>query len=173
MSAERLKRFMNNIADVFPDDNSSKEVNLQAADLTYNGLDSRHVLIWWTNGTHDEGEPVTQILQLTGQPGNYNFYHPLVKKQGHTTVSSNQQFLLGTFTRAQRDEIIELANGVAFSKTSTVNGCRVWTRDLLEAMVRAGLIAANTFKTVDEGVPLKQRVAEAQSAIARKRESIS
>ncbi|KAL5521271.1 hypothetical protein ACEPAG_9194 [Sanghuangporus baumii] len=158
-------RFMDSVADDFPDDSSSKDVYVQAEGRKYSGLGDRHVLLWWTNGTYDQGEmtnlPTTQILQLTGHSGNYNYYHPVVKKRKIASMEMNQQFFLGTFTRAQRDKIIELANGVKFSKTSTVNGCRVWMRDLFDAMVRAGLITASTFNTVVVGVPLPQRVAEA------------
>ncbi|KAL5483334.1 hypothetical protein ACEPAI_8565 [Sanghuangporus weigelae] len=158
-------RFMDSVADEFPDDNSSKNVYVQAEGRTYSGLGDRHVLLWWANGTYEQGQwknlPTTQILQLTGQSGYYNYYHPVVKKRRIASMEMNQQFLLGTFTRAQRDKIIELVNSVKFSKTSTVNGCRVWMRDLLDAMVTAGLITASTFNTVVVGVPLPQRVAEA------------
>jgi hypothetical protein len=62
---------------------------------------------------------------------------------------NNQHFSLGEFSRAQRDEILDLAGQVVFSKTSTTNGYRVWTRDLLEAMVQARLIPRAKFDEID------------------------
>ena len=68
-------------------------------------------------------------------------------------MSNNQLFSLGEFSRAQRDEILDLARQVVFLKMSTTNGCRVWTRDLLMAMVQANLISQATFDEIDAGVP--------------------
>lgn len=160
MPAEVAPRFLQNIAHSYPDDDSTKNVYLQADRLQYVGYGDRHVLIWWSNGTHvDDSAPVEQCLQLTGQAGSYAYYHPVVQKRGDSS-DSHQQFLLGTFSRAQRDKIISLADSVVFSKSSTVNSCRTWTRDLLEAMVEAQLMTTEQFRVVDEGVPLKERVPE-------------
>ncbi|KIJ22696.1 hypothetical protein M422DRAFT_276843, partial [Sphaerobolus stellatus SS14] len=107
-----------------------------------------------------QGNGYTQILQLTGGPGNYAFYHPSVNAQSAISLAANTFYNLGTFTRAQRDQIIALALAVKFEKTSHVNSCRTWTRDLLEAMVNVNLISQDKFGEIDQGVPLKKRVPE-------------
>ncbi|KAI0079415.1 hypothetical protein K474DRAFT_1673436 [Panus rudis PR-1116 ss-1] len=123
-------------ADQYPDDNSSKEVFLQAAGLEHAGDGDRHVLLRWINAVD------------------------IVKKQSIQSRQSNTFYSLGTFTRAQRDQIIALAKAVKYDKKSRVNSCRTWTRDLLEAMVNAGLISQAKFDEIDQGVPLKKRVPE-------------
>ena len=66
-------RFLNSVYDVHPDDDSMKEVTLHAKGLTYSGMGDRHVLLQWNNATTEIG-PVMQIIQLTGQSGNYSYY---------------------------------------------------------------------------------------------------
>ncbi len=151
-------RFMTSVYDTYPDDDSVKEVTLHAHGLTYSGVGDRHVLIQWNNATTETG-PVMQIVQLTGQSGNYSYYVPVAKLEESMLIS--QPFSLGEFSRAQRDEILNLASQVVFSKTSTTNGCRVWTRDLLVAMVKTRLISQAKFDEIDVGVPLVKRVADA------------
>lgn len=159
-------RFLNSVYDTYPDDDTVKEVTLYAQGLTYSGVGDRHVLLQWINtaaesATGSETDIVTQIVQLTGQSGNYSYYAPVAKFRSLRSMVGNQTFSLGTFSRAQRDEILNLARHVVFSKSSTTNGCRVWTRDLLEAMVQARLISQAKFNEIDAGVPLVKRVAEA------------
>ena len=153
-------RFMTSVYDTYPDDDSVKEVTLHARGLTYSGVGDRHVLLQWNNATTGKG-PVTQIVQLTGQSGNYSYYVPVAKYRSEESMLANQLFSLGEFSRAQRDEILDLAHQVVFSKTSTTNGCRVWTRDLLVAMVKTRLISQAKFDEIDVGVPLVKRVADA------------
>jgi hypothetical protein len=153
-------RFLNSVYDTYPDDDSAKEVILHALGLTYSGVGDRHVLIQWNNATTEVGL-VTQMVQLTGQSGNYSYYVPVAKLRSAQTLLNNQLFSLGEFSRAQRDKILDLARQVVFSKTSTTNGCRVWTRDLLVAMVQAHLISQVKFNEIDAGVPLVKRVADA------------
>ena len=137
-----------------------KEVTLHAQGLTYSGMGDRHVLLQWNNATTEIG-PVMQIVQLTGQSGNYSYYVPVAQVCSEEFMINNQLFSLGEFSRAQRDEILDLARQVVFSKTSTTNGCRVWTRDLLLAMVQAHIISQAKFNEIDVGVPLVKRVADA------------
>ncbi|KAI0628603.1 hypothetical protein C8Q77DRAFT_1067737 [Trametes polyzona] len=152
-------KFANPFGDKYPDDDSAKELSLQAAGLTAANPDDRHVLIRWTNAVVDE-QRYTQILHLTGGPGNYAFSTPQVKMQSAQSLQQNEIFALGTYTRAQRDEIVALAKAVAFVKTSTVNNCQTWMRDLLAAMVQHGLLKQEQFEQYDKAVPLKARVPE-------------
>ncbi|KAF9512263.1 hypothetical protein BS47DRAFT_1088570 [Hydnum rufescens UP504] len=159
-----VNRFFGDVYPQHPDDNTVKEVRLQAAGMSYPGYGDRHVLLEWTNRVDDKGQIVTQILQLTGQSGNYSYYAPVAKYRSASSRERNAFYSLGSFTRVQRDQILMLAKSVQFSKSSTTNGCRVWTRDLLEAMVEAKLISVAKFKEFDEGVPLVKRVAEAEES---------
>ncbi|TFK58437.1 hypothetical protein BDN72DRAFT_890428 [Pluteus cervinus] len=145
--AEAPSRFMNSEHLTHPDDDSVKEVWIQAAGLVYSGVVDRHVMLWWLNGTYEvesDVMPTTQVVQLTGNTGNYHYYCPVVKKRSRGSATSNQQWSLT----------------VQFTKTSTVNDCRVWTRDLLEAMVSAGLLSAEVFTTIDQEAPLVRRQPE-------------
>lgn len=152
-------RFLNSVYDTYQDDDTVKEVNLQAHGLTYSGVGDRHVLLQWKNATTEKG-PVMQIVQLTGQSGNYSYYVPVAQVCSEESMINNQLFSLGEFSRAQRDEILDLANQVFFSKTSTTNGCRVWTRELLMGMVQTDLISREKFDELDVDVPLVRRVAD-------------
>ncbi|KIJ22500.1 hypothetical protein M422DRAFT_786429, partial [Sphaerobolus stellatus SS14] len=69
-------KFNNPYGDQYPDNNDSKEIFLQSNGLEHAGDGDRHVLILWLNGQDAQGNGYTQILQLTGGPGNYAFYHP-------------------------------------------------------------------------------------------------
>ena len=152
-------RFMNSIYPTYPDDQSSKEVWLQAAGHIYTGGD-RHVLIWWANGAKDNESPVIQIIQLSGQSGNYSYYVPVAQVQTENFMANNLQISLGNFTREQRDRILTLAKNVKYHKNSVMNGCRVWTRDLMEVMQAEALIPSELYTYTDESIPLVHRRAE-------------
>ncbi|KAG5636464.1 hypothetical protein H0H81_007944 [Sphagnurus paluster] len=158
-------RFMNSVYADFPDDDSTKTVYLQAPGLTYSGIGDRHVIVWWSNGCTAEAR-VTQVVQLTGQSGNYSYYTPVAHAQSSSSSEeqseeTNTQISLGRFKRAQRDRLLEVAQAVVYRKDSVVNGCSVWTRDLLQAAVGAGLLAQAKFDEADTQVPLEERRAEA------------
>lgn len=157
-------RFLESVYNTYPDDQSTKEVFIQAANLSYSGAGDRHVLIWWSNGgdkTSDTPTPVRQVIQLTGQAGNYSYFYPVANSHPPALIQNNFQAFLGEFSRDQHDQIITLSKGIAFEKTSIVNGCRVWTRDLLNAMVNAGLLSQERFHEIDRTIPLVRRRAEA------------
>ncbi|KAF9479863.1 hypothetical protein BDN70DRAFT_661385 [Pholiota conissans] len=156
-------RFLQSIYSKYPDDQSPKEVFIQAAGHSYSGVGDRHVVIWWKNGevADDDGvsKTVTQVIQLTGQAGNYAFYHPVSLLCSRVTVDTteNLQISMGTFTREQRDQMAAFAKDIVYDRKSVVNGCRVWTRDLFEAMVKAGLMSQDLFEKIDVAIPLVLR----------------
>ncbi|KAF9078529.1 hypothetical protein BDP27DRAFT_1309719 [Rhodocollybia butyracea] len=154
-------RFLNDIYNDYPDNTSTKVVELQAADRSYPGYGDRYVLLQWSNGKDAEGDEVTQIIQLSGMAGNYAYYYPLAKKQVAGSRIENTIFPLGNFTCAERERILALADSTTFEKTSVVNSCRTWTRDLLMAMVNENLLSMTTFNEIDEQVPLLKRQPEA------------
>ncbi|PCH39455.1 hypothetical protein WOLCODRAFT_21486 [Wolfiporia cocos MD-104 SS10] len=154
-------RFMQSVHTEFPDNSDMKIVSLYAQGHSYPGYGDRHVLLQWDNGIDQSGSTVTQIVQLSGQVGSYAFYHPVVKRRSKRAYKENVYYELGAFPRVQRDLIVELATKVEFSATSVVNGCRAWTRDLLQAMVQAGLISQWRFEELEEEIPLVKRRPEA------------
>ena len=153
-------RFLPNVYATHPYDDRVKTVTLQAAGITYTGIGDRHVLIHWANSADGADPTVMQILQLSGGVGSYRFFHPYAEVQSPKARETNTSYVLGDYTRAQRDRIIALATAVKYDKRSRVNSCRTWTRDLLEAMVGEGLLSQERFEEMDEGVPLRRRVAE-------------
>ena len=152
---------INPYGDKYPDDNSTKEVELQADGLVTAYTGDRHVLLRWTNGTDAEGRVYVQIIHLSGGPGNYNFHTPQVKVHSEASRGANACYPLGQYTRAQRDQIIALAKAGDFDRRSRVNNCRTWMRDLLEAMVGANILSKAESDKIDVDVPLIKRVAEA------------
>lgn len=163
MAANTARRLaINPYGDTYPDDNTIKEVALQADGLVAANPAGRHVLLRWTNGTDADGRCYTQEIQLSGGPGNYGFHTPQVKAHSEESQRTNACYVLGQYTREQRDHIVALAKAVKFDRKSYVNNCQVWMRDLIEAMARAGLLSEAEFNKIDVDVPLKKRVAETQ-----------
>ncbi|KAG2350862.1 hypothetical protein BDR05DRAFT_954984 [Suillus weaverae] len=134
-------RFLSSVHADYPDDDSVKEVTLRAAGFEIHS--DRHALLQWLNGTKDD-VPVTKIVQLTCQAG---YYEPVVTCTD--TTIRNQVIPVGTFSRAQRDQIL-LANQIKFQKTSIINNCRVWLRELLVAMVDGELITQVKLRTASK-----------------------
>lgn len=153
-------RFLPNVYATHPDDDRVKMVALRAAGTAYTGIGDRHVLIHWVNSADDANTAVVQILQLSGGVGSYRFFHPYAEVQSTKAKEGNTFYVLGEYTRAQRDRIIALATAVKYDKRSRVNSCRTWTRDLLEEMVKEDLLSQERFEEIDEGVPLRRRAAE-------------
>lgn len=161
MPAQTPIRFLNSIHKEYPDDTSPKDVYLEAYGLSYSGIGPRHVFLWWQNAVlDDENATVHQIVQLTGQPGGYAYYSPVVQKQAVDLTNNHLQILLGRYTHTQRNQILQLADETTFVKTSVKNGCSVWTRDLFEAMVKNDLLPQEKIEEIDKAVPLVNRVHE-------------
>lgn len=158
-------RFMLSVHESFPDDDIPKQLFLQAhGHESIPAEGDRHVLVWWRNSPcnqKDKNEPVVaQVIQLTGNPGNYAYYAPFVDNRGLVSLESHDQFPLGTFHTTQRVAILGIAEDLVFERTSTVNGCRVWTKDLFAEMVKQGLLSEIVAEDVARRVPLKDRKSE-------------
>ncbi|KAI6015488.1 hypothetical protein BKA83DRAFT_2074958 [Pisolithus microcarpus] len=126
---------INPFGDQYPDDDSTKTVVLQAEGLTAEYPDDRHVLLHWLNGMAEDGSHYAQVIHLTGGPGTYQFHTPQVKLQSERSLELNTFYVLGQYTRVQRDQIVALAKAVKFNKKSRVNNCQTWMRSLLMDMV--------------------------------------
>jgi hypothetical protein len=163
-AAEARRRAINPWGDQYPDDDSTKVIVLQADGLEPENPEDRHVLLRWTNGIDEATRRFTQIIHLTGGPGNYSFHTPQVKIHSDTSLHSNTFHVLGEYTRAQRDQIIALARAVPFDKRSRVNNCQTWMRLLLEAMVNDNLLSRALFDQISADVPLLEPVPELSEA---------
>ncbi|PBK61149.1 hypothetical protein ARMSODRAFT_965160 [Armillaria solidipes] len=149
-----IRNITPNVYNICPDDESDKEVFIEAAGSSYNGVE-RHVLMYWDNGTLNQAR-VVQVIKIVGIPGDYTFKPPVARLH-RPMQDPDTSFFLGEFNREERDIILELARKVKFDERSTRNGCRIWLRDLLEAMIHEGFISDEAFEVIDQEVPLVKR----------------
>jgi hypothetical protein len=157
-SVHKVSRFEMGLDNEFPDDDSDKEIFLQAdSGLPFPPFFPRHVSLYWKNGEMPTKELVTQRVQLIP---NYSYYSPVAKLRSQTTFEENFHSSLGTYTRAQRDVILRLAENVQFLKHSIRNDCRNWSRDLLESMVTEGLIEREKFDDLEKKGLFRLRLPE-------------
>ncbi|KAK0208012.1 hypothetical protein DFS33DRAFT_403317 [Desarmillaria ectypa] len=133
-----------NITDLslkYPDDESEKRVYLQArSPISGSSHTPRHFWIFWDNGgssTAGSNMLIHQIIQLE-----------------RDKAQELQTYELGTFTRDQREKMLELAADIQFNERLLHNGCRVWTRKLLGAMVNEGLLDRMDFVALIDLIPL-------------------
>lgn len=154
--ANARERAINPLGHLYPDDDTVKTVYLQADGKAIT-IGDRHVLVCWVNHIDESANiRAIQIVQLSGGPGNYRLYTPAVQNQSLNSVSRITSYTLGSFTRAQRDHIIEIARGLNFNMKSRVNNCLTWTRMLCVSMMAEGLLSQDTFDNIDKDVPLRK-----------------
>lgn len=161
-AAANIPKFLGSVYPTVPDNDEPKEVYVEAVGLDKSLGTERHVTLSWTNSAPEASVLVTQVVHLTGNPGNYNFYHPVAKPRRLESVVNNKRYILGKMSRAQRDAIGEHAKAIPFSKKSIVNNCQVWMRKLLVGMLEDGLITKETFAEIDADVPLQKPKEEAE-----------
>lgn len=152
----RPNRFMNNQYNAFPDDNSDKEVVFQKDSRGVVEFE-KHVLFNWYNGQDAKGNPVSQIVQLTGNPGAYAFYHPLAKLRNQASLQLYITWSLGVLTRPQRELLVQLASQIEFDMKGTTNNCQVWSADLLYAAYWNRIITNEVYERVMSQAALKPK----------------
>ncbi len=142
----------------YPDDESEKKVYLQARGPLSGSLHTpRHVWIFWDNGSSSTAGSnilIHQIIQLERWGDRFYYVEPNIKQRIRDKAQESQTYELGTFTRDQREKMLELAADIQFNERSLHNGCRVWTRKLLGAMVNEGLLDRMDFVALIDLVPL-------------------
>ncbi|KZO95452.1 hypothetical protein CALVIDRAFT_599234 [Calocera viscosa TUFC12733] len=160
------------VYDLYPDSDAPKPVRVYAdrvgADAMITG--ERHVSLNWENAPappahsstdtaqkEDAEQVVLQFIQLSGGPGNYAHHTPSAQARPRSWVELTPFWELGTFSRAQRDDILALAKRVKYLRKSRTNSCQVWLRELLEAMMERGLVAEELVSKVEKEIPLKIR----------------
>ncbi|KAJ7472329.1 hypothetical protein B0H11DRAFT_2038600 [Mycena galericulata] len=140
----------NPFGDQFPDD--QKELTLQKETRNW----SNHIMLRWTNGEDGPDSGIyTELVHLTGYPGNYAFKYPSVKLHSKQSRMGNKFYTLGTFTRAQRDRLVSLAQSLDFNYKSEVNTCNTWMHLLLSAMVVDGLLSQVSFDEAIQEIGLR------------------
>jgi len=127
----------------FPDNESSKVVSLYASPHNRNNsLDPRHVFLCWPNDRSQSSSSsvgtnftVFQVVQLERRDDGFRYIYPNVCAFPRAMIETYQKTPIGTFTRDDREKILELAEGIKFHPRSNVNGCGVWMRRLLGQLV--------------------------------------
>ncbi|KZV77289.1 hypothetical protein PENSPDRAFT_597211 [Peniophora sp. CONT] len=154
------------LSNAFPDNVDDKVLYLQAAGHTKDyqargGTGDRHVVLCWDNNRRGIPIDASQMIHLKGSPGGW-YLELAVKQHPPGSATSNTRYTLGTFTRTQRDCVLALAKEINFDERSRVNTCRVWTRDLLEAMAEDHSLplTREKFEELDREIPLLRRKPE-------------
>ncbi|KAK0479174.1 hypothetical protein IW261DRAFT_165801 [Armillaria novae-zelandiae] len=106
-----IRNLAQNVYNICSDDKSDKEVFIEAAGSSYNGVE-RHVLMCWDNDTLNQAR-VVQVIELVGIPGEYTFKSPVARLH-RPMQHPDTSFFLGEFIREERDVILELTKKVVF-----------------------------------------------------------
>jgi hypothetical protein len=98
-------------------------------------------------------ELARQIVQLQKTDSLYHYYEPNLRFHQLSTLDRYTIWPLGTFTRDQREQILELAGEVNIFPNTPHNGSYSWTKRLLAAMVDADLLDGKLFATLLQDIP--------------------
>jgi hypothetical protein len=170
----------------YPDNDDSKDVYIAAGkDESGETVDSTDVMIFWDNSyvwcyhrdaslilsytvSSDSSvgsEMARQIVQLQKTDSLYHYSEPNLRFHQVSTLDHYTIWPLGTFTRDQREQILELAGDVNFLPNSLRHGSYTWTKKLLAAMVDADLLDGKFFAALVQDIPLSrnQSVRELQT----------
>jgi len=153
-TATKPNKWMGDVYAKYPDDDSTKEVFFHK-DQSGSEEFEKHVLFTWYNSRDNPTSPVTQIVQLTGNPGAYAFYHPLAKLRRLESLERYESWSLGMLTRPQRELLAQLADQIPFNMKSRLNNCQVWSRYLLDYALRNEIIAKDAYDKIMSEAALK------------------
>ncbi|KAI9567702.1 hypothetical protein HD554DRAFT_935176 [Boletus coccyginus] len=154
---QRLTFEYNPLSYAYPDDESEKELFLQASNP---GLAShlRAVLIYWVNIVFSDGEEVWQVVRLDRREDSdvHKYVYPDMIVVDGCEREHHETFSLGVFSRDQREAVLECADDVAYEERSPEEEgqCVRWMRDLLERMVGEGLVQRAVVDAIRDAVPL-------------------
>jgi len=141
-------RFLGSVYDAHSDNDIDNEVFLQAAGLSYS---DRQCL--------DLG--VERFCLRSHQPCNPRHPTDRTSRELQLLRPSRPQHRRHTHTHRTYKSpwgcSLEHEGTTAFVRSSVVNGCRVWTRDLFARMAEIGLMSQEVFDDADRGVPLVKR----------------
>lgn len=149
----RLTFEYNPLSYAYPDDESDKELFLQASATLANHL--RPVLIYWVNMVFSDGEEVWQVVRLDHRDNIYKYVYPDLIVVDECERQDNVTFSLGVFSRDQREALLECADDVEYDERPTEQGqCSRWMGQLLNLMRDGGLVERTVVDTIKATIPL-------------------
>lgn len=137
----------------FPDDERLKEVFVEVTLPSSTG-DTRPAIIFWDNGgdwyRHKDTGRLGLVEQLVQPSPLSDGPTPLYRHRTENPTDQIYQASLGFFDRKQRDLIMDLADIVSFSQTSTGNDSTsvVWLRSLLYCILQRKMISREKFDEI-------------------------
>ncbi|TFL01193.1 hypothetical protein BDV98DRAFT_593105 [Pterulicium gracile] len=111
------------ISSAYPNDDTPKPISIYATSHTIDSVSNeRHVVLFWTNSKPTSAVWCTQILPLSGIPGQYNMQNTVKMRRGDTSKRSDIYKINRSYTRRERNHIIELAKSIQFNPASPSMG---------------------------------------------------
>ncbi|KAF8558620.1 hypothetical protein OG21DRAFT_1481311 [Imleria badia] len=155
----RLTFEYNPLSYAYPDDESPKEVFFQASNGTPIAAHLCAVLLYWANKVFSDGEEVWQVVRLDRREDTkdvYRYVYPdMIVVDGEYQRLQHQMFLLGEFSRDEREAVLEYAEDVGYdARSEDEEESLRWMSELLERMVKEGLVAHGIVDAIREGVAL-------------------
>ncbi|KAN0094536.1 hypothetical protein V8E55_002823 [Tylopilus felleus] len=156
----RLTFEYNPLSCAYPDDESDKDLFLQVSNTSPSPSPHRTVLLYWVNTVFDDGEEVWQVVRLHRHEddGAHKYVYPdMLVVEGASEREHHQTFGLGTFSRDQREAVLECADDVAVAHgdgDGEGQQSARWMGELLERMVQEGLVARGAVDVIRDAVPL-------------------
>lgn len=143
----------NPLSYAYPDDESDKELFLQASGTIANHL--RAVLLYWVNMVFSDGEEVWQVVHLDQRDNVHKYVYPDLIVVDECEREDNETFSLGVFSRDQREAVLECADDVEYDERSGEEGqCLRWMGELLERMIEEELVGRGVVDAIRAAVPL-------------------
>ncbi|KAG8216152.1 hypothetical protein J3R82DRAFT_8158 [Butyriboletus roseoflavus] len=143
----------NPLSYAYPDDESDKELFLQASGTIANHL--RAVLLYWVNMVFSDGEEVWQVVRLDQRDNVHKYVYPDLIVVDGCEREYNETFSLGMFSRDQREAVLECADDVEYDERSSEEGqCLRWMAQLLERMMEEELVECAVVDAIRDVVPL-------------------
>ncbi|KAH0831281.1 hypothetical protein J3R83DRAFT_13916 [Lanmaoa asiatica] len=143
----------NPLSYAYPDDESDKELFLQASGMIANHL--RAVLLYWVNMVFSDGEEVWQVVRLDKRDNVHKYVYPDMIVVDENEREDNETISLGVFSRDQREAVLECADDVEYDERSDDEGqCLRWMDQLLEQMIGEELVERKVVDVIRNAVPL-------------------
>lgn len=143
----------NPLSYAYPDDESDKELFLQASGTIASRL--RAVLVYWVNVVFSDGEEVWQVVRLDQRDSVHKYVYPDLIVVDGCEREHNETFSLGVFSRDQREAVLECADDVEYDERSGDEGqCLGWMGQLLERMIEEELVGRGVVDAIRDAVPL-------------------
>lgn len=154
---QRLTFEYNPLSYAYPDDESDKELFLQASRPGPFASHRRAVLLYWVNTVFSDGEEVWQVVRLDRPEENdvHRYVYPDMIVVDGCEREHHDTFSLGVFSRDQREEVLECADDVGYEERSGEDEgqCLRWMSELLERMVEGGLVGRAVVDAIRDAVP--------------------